>query len=163
MVHFRNNITKSKDGGFMGRFIVCYGENGKPVYQYVYGNTYEEAEKKVQIGMEIEARFHVGNSISVREVYAEWLSAAEYGHNRIRHPDLIIYGAAHRGALRSEMGRCGFRAPCAAYPPDGAAYQCSGRCAENVGDRILAEKPDLAPEHSDPRLSDDVFQAVPRR
>lgn len=78
MVHFQNNITKRKDGRFMGRFIVCYGENGKPVYQYVYGNTYEEAEKKVQIGMEIEARFHVGNSISVREVYAEWLSAVSH-------------------------------------------------------------------------------------
>ena len=46
-------ITKRKDGRFMGRFIIDRDESGKAVYQYVYGNTYDDAYKKVQIGMEV--------------------------------------------------------------------------------------------------------------
>ena len=38
----------------MGRFIIDRDESGKAVYQYVYGNTYDDAYKKVQIGMEAE-------------------------------------------------------------------------------------------------------------
>lgn len=40
----------------MGRFIIDRDESGKAVYQYVYGNTYDDAYKKVQIGMEVELR-----------------------------------------------------------------------------------------------------------
>ena len=31
------NITKRKDGRYMGKFIVGYDSNGKALYQYVYG------------------------------------------------------------------------------------------------------------------------------
>ena len=54
-------ITKRKDGRFMGRFIIDRDESGKAVYQYVYGNTYDDAYKKVQIGMEVELRFQSGS------------------------------------------------------------------------------------------------------
>ena len=53
----------------MGRFIIDRDESGKAVYQYVYGNTYDDAYKKVQIGMEVELRFQSGKCISVLEVY----------------------------------------------------------------------------------------------
>ena len=55
----------------MGRFIIDRDESGKAVYQYVYGNTYDDAYKKVQIGMEVELRFQSGKCISVLEVYRE--------------------------------------------------------------------------------------------
>lgn len=88
MVQFRTNITKRKDGRFMGRFIVGYGENGKPIYQFVYGKTYEEAEKKLMIGMEIESQYLAENNISVREVYIEWLNAAAH---RVKESTLANY------------------------------------------------------------------------
>ena len=69
-------ITKRKDGRFMGRFIIGHSENGKPLYQYVYGQTYDEALKKVQIGMEVESRYLSGKNISVLEAYHEWINAA---------------------------------------------------------------------------------------
>lgn len=34
------NITKRKDGRYMGKFIVDYDSNDKAQYQYVYGTTY---------------------------------------------------------------------------------------------------------------------------
>lgn len=78
MVQFQKNITKRKGGRFMGRFTIGNNENGKPVYQYVHSKTYEEAEKKLMIGLEIESQYLAGNSISVREVYAEWLNATAH-------------------------------------------------------------------------------------
>lgn len=47
------NITKRKDGRYMGKFIVGYNEHGKAQYQYVYGKSYNEAESKVLIGQEV--------------------------------------------------------------------------------------------------------------
>lgn len=46
------NITKRKDGRYMGKFIIGCDENGKAQYQYVYGRTYDETEHKVLIGRE---------------------------------------------------------------------------------------------------------------
>ena len=42
MLQDRETITKRKDGRFMGRFIIDHEPNGKPVYQYVYGKSYDE-------------------------------------------------------------------------------------------------------------------------
>ena len=39
------NITKRKDGRYMGKFIIGYDDSGKTQYQYVYGKTYAEAEE----------------------------------------------------------------------------------------------------------------------
>lgn len=50
-------ITERKDGRFMGRIVIGQDEKGKTVYQYVYGNSYDEAYKKVQIGIEVESRY----------------------------------------------------------------------------------------------------------
>ncbi len=46
MLNLSISITKRKDGRYMGRFIIGHDKNQKPQYQYVYGETYEEAEKK---------------------------------------------------------------------------------------------------------------------
>ena len=51
------NITLRKDGRYMGKFIIGYDDSGKAMYQYVYGNTFEEAESKVLIGHEVVSRF----------------------------------------------------------------------------------------------------------
>lgn len=59
------NITKRKDGRFMGKFIVGYDESGKAQYQYVYGKTYDEAESKVLIGQEVASRYLSGRYITV--------------------------------------------------------------------------------------------------
>lgn len=81
-------ITKRKDGRFMGRFIIDRDESGKAVYQYVYGNTYDDAYKKVQIGMEVELRFQSGKCISVLEVYREWITAIA---NRVKESSFVNY------------------------------------------------------------------------
>jgi integrase len=73
MVNVIENITKRKDGRFMGRFIIGYGDGGKTIYQYVYGSSYDEAMKKVIIGKSIEARFISGKSVLVKKVCTEWL------------------------------------------------------------------------------------------
>lgn len=82
------NITKRKDGRFMGRFIVGYDDSGKTLYQYVYGKTYDEAQEKVMIGRAIESRFLSGKSVSVKKAYAEWLNAVA---NRVKESTLANY------------------------------------------------------------------------
>lgn len=84
------NITKRKDGRFMGKFIVGYGDGGKAQYQYVYGKTYDEAEKKVLIGQEVASRFLSGRYITVGKVYEEWLNAVV---NRVKESTLANYKA----------------------------------------------------------------------
>ena len=81
-------ITKRKDGRFMGRFIIDHEVNGKPVYQYVYGKSYEEAEQKLRIARDIESQFLSGRHITVQKVYAEWLNAIV---NRIKESTYANY------------------------------------------------------------------------
>lgn len=40
------NISKRKDGRWEARFVRGRGENGKPLYGYVYGKSYREAKEK---------------------------------------------------------------------------------------------------------------------
>ena len=88
MISNHETITKRKDGRFMGRFIVGHKENGKAVYQYVYGSTYEEAEKKLRIGREIENMYLSGRNITVKEIYDAWLPAVA---NRIKESTYANY------------------------------------------------------------------------
>lgn len=82
------NITKRKDGRYMGKFIVGYGDNGKAQYQYVYGNTYDEAERKVLIGREVASRYFSGRYITVGRAYEEWLNAVV---NRVKESTFANY------------------------------------------------------------------------
>lgn len=84
------NITKRKDGRYMGKFIVGYGDNGKAQYQYVYGDTYDEAERKVLIGREVTSRYISGRYISVGKAYSEWLNAIV---NRVKESTFANYKA----------------------------------------------------------------------
>ena len=84
------NITIRKDGRYMGKFIVGYGDNGKAQYQYVYGRTYDEAESKVLIGQEIASRYCSGRYITVGKMYEEWLNAVI---NRVKESTLANYKA----------------------------------------------------------------------
>ena len=83
-----NSITKRKDGRFMGRFIIGHSDDGKAIYQYVYGNSYDEALKKVQIGMEVESRYRFGKEITISEVYHEWIAAVA---NRVKESTNVNY------------------------------------------------------------------------
>ena len=94
-------VTKRKDGRYMGRFIIGYNDNGKAVYQYVYGNTYSEAEKKTKIGMEIEARYISGRNISVRDVYTEWLNAIA---NKVKESTYANYKVKFEKHILPEFG-----------------------------------------------------------
>lgn len=84
------NITKRKDGRYMGKFIVDYDSNDNARYQYVYGTTYDEAESKVLIGREVASRYLSGRYITVRKVYEEWLNAVV---NRVKESTLANYKA----------------------------------------------------------------------
>lgn len=81
-------ITKRKDGRYMGRFIIGRDSNGKSQYQYVYGETYDEAEKKLMIGKAIESEYLSGRSVSVKQAYTEWLHATA---NRVKESSLANY------------------------------------------------------------------------
>ncbi|MDE6035442.1 MAG: site-specific integrase [Ruminococcus sp.] len=82
------NITKRKDGRYMGKFITGYDDNGKTQYQYVYGRTYNEAESKVLIGREVASRYLSGRYITVSKIYNEWLNAVV---NRVKESTFANY------------------------------------------------------------------------
>lgn len=88
MLQIKGTITQRKDGRFMGRFIIDHKANGKPVYQYVYGKTYDEAEQKLRIAHDIESQYLSGRHITVQNVYSEWLNAIV---NRVRESTYANY------------------------------------------------------------------------
>lgn len=88
MLQIIETITKRTDGRYMGRFVVDHEPNGKAVYQYVYGKTYEEAEQKLRIAREIESLYLSGRHITVRVVYKEWLNAIM---NRVKESTYANY------------------------------------------------------------------------
>ena len=94
-------ITERKDGRFMGRFVIGQDEKGKTVYQYVYGNSYDEAYKKVQIGIEVESRYKSGKCISVSEVYHEWITAVA---NRVKESSCANYRTKFEKHIIPEFG-----------------------------------------------------------
>ncbi len=101
MVEIADNITKRKDGRFMGRFIVGYSDDGKAIYQYVYGKTYEETEEKLMIGREIETRYLSGRTVSVKKVYDEWLNAVV---NRVKVSTFANYKLKFEKHILPEFG-----------------------------------------------------------
>ena len=62
-------ITMRKDGRYMGKFCIGCDESGRAMYQYVYGKTYDEAERKVLIGREVAARFLSGKCKTFGSAY----------------------------------------------------------------------------------------------
>ena len=78
MKNFDINITRRKDGRYMGKFVSGYDKNGKALYQYVYGSTYDEAKDKVLIDREVASRYLSGKYITVGKVYKEWLDCVKY-------------------------------------------------------------------------------------
>ncbi|MCM1228026.1 MAG: site-specific integrase [Clostridium sp.] len=106
MENISANITLRKDGRYMGKFIVGYDDNGKAQYHYVYGNTYDEAEKKLLIGREVASRYLSGRYITIGKVYEEWLSAVK---NRVKESTFANYKAKFEKHILPEF--CGI--PCA--------------------------------------------------
>lgn len=102
MVKMMRDITKRKDGRYMGRFVVGYGDNGRALYQYVYGKTYDEAEEKLMIGKEIESRYLSGRSVSVKKVYEEWLNAVV---NRVKESSFANYKLKFEKHILPEFGK----------------------------------------------------------
>ena len=94
-------ITKRKDGRYVGKFIAEYADNGKAQYHYVYGKTYEEAERKVLIGREIATRYLSGRYITVGKVYQEWLNAVV---NRVKESTLANYQNKFEKHILPEFG-----------------------------------------------------------
>lgn len=90
MENLAANITKRKDGRYMGKFIVGYDDSGKAQYQYVYGRTYDEAENKMLIGREVASHYLSGRYITVSKVYSEWLNAVV---NRVKESTFANYKA----------------------------------------------------------------------
>ena len=85
----------------MGRFIIGHGDDGKAIYQYVYGNSYDEALKKVQIGMEVESRYRSGKEITISEVYHEWIAAVA---NRVKESTYVNYCTKFEKHILPEFG-----------------------------------------------------------
>lgn len=95
------SITKRKDGRFMGRFFIGYDINGKSMYQYVYGKTYDEAQEKVIIGKAIESRLLSKKNISVRQAYTEWL---DFVVNRVKESSYANYKLKFENHILPEFG-----------------------------------------------------------
>ena len=101
MLQDRETITKRKDGRFMGRFIIDHEPNGKPVYQYVYGKSYDEAEQKLRIAREIESNYLSGRCITIKKVYGEWLNVIV---NRVKESTLANYRNKFEKHILPEFG-----------------------------------------------------------
>lgn len=101
MVGITENIIKRKDGRFMGRFIIGRDTDGKCIYQYVYGKTYDEAQEKVMIGRAIESYFLSGRGISVKKAYIEWLNAVV---NRVKESTFANYKMKFEKHILPEFG-----------------------------------------------------------
>ncbi|MCM1059806.1 MAG: site-specific integrase [Eubacterium sp.] len=101
MVKAIENITKRKDGRFMGRFVIGRDTDGKAVYQYVYGKTPEDAEKKVMLGKAIESLFLSGKNISVKNACSQWLCAAA---NRVKESSYANYKMKIEKHILPEFG-----------------------------------------------------------
>lgn len=84
------NITKRKDGRYVGKFIIGYDNDDKTQYQYVYGKTYDEAENKVLIGREVASHYLSGRYITVKKICEEWLNAVV---NHVKESTFAIYKA----------------------------------------------------------------------
>lgn len=100
------NITKRKDGRYMGKFIIGSDEHDSTQYQYVYGRTYDEAESKVLIGREVASRYLSGRYITVGKVYKEWLNAVI---NRVKESSFANYKAKFEKHILPEFANI----PCA--------------------------------------------------
>lgn len=85
----------------MGRFIIGYGDEGKTIYQYVYGNSYDEAMKKVIIGKSIEARFISGKSVSVEKACVGWL---DFVAGKVKESTLANYRMKLEKHILPEFG-----------------------------------------------------------
>ena len=101
MVNIIENITKRKDGRFMGRFLIGYNDEGKALYQYVYGKTFNEAQQKVIIGKAIESHFLSGKSISVKKACDEWLNSVV---NRVKESTFANYKIKFEKHVLPEFG-----------------------------------------------------------
>ena len=88
MLQNTETITQRKDGRYMGRFIIDHESNGKPIYQYVYGKTFDEAEQKLRIARDIESQYLSGRCNTVNKVYSEWLNAIV---NRVKESTYANY------------------------------------------------------------------------
>ncbi|MEE5994607.1 MAG: N-terminal phage integrase SAM-like domain-containing protein [Oscillospiraceae bacterium] len=101
MLNRNEVITHRKDGRYMGRFIIDHREDGKPIYQYVYGSTYEEAEEKLRIAHEIEIRYLSGKSLTLHTVYKEWLNGVA---NRVKESTYANYRMKFEQHILSVFG-----------------------------------------------------------
>lgn len=101
MLQSVETITKRKDGRYMGRFIIDHESNSRPVYQYVYGRTYEEAEQKLRIARQIESLYLSGRCITINSVYEEWLNAIV---NRVKESTYANYKMKFEKHILPEFG-----------------------------------------------------------
>lgn len=101
MLQTIETITKRTDGRYMGRFIIDHETTGRPVYQYVYGKTYEEAEQKLRIAREIESMYLSGRCITINSVYEEWLNAIV---NRVKESTYANYKMKFEKHILPEFG-----------------------------------------------------------
>lgn len=98
---YENCITLRKDGRYMGRFQIGRNENGKVVYQYVYGNTYEEAETKLKIARQVEILYNQNVNVTVEQGYSEWIAAAR---NRVKESSYSNYVKKFEKHILPKMG-----------------------------------------------------------
>lgn len=101
MLQTIETITKRTDGRYMGRFIIDHETTGRPVYQYVYGKTYEEAEQKLRIAREIESMYLSGRCVTINSVYEEWLNAIV---NRVKESTYVNYKMKFEKHILPEFG-----------------------------------------------------------
>lgn len=81
------NIYKRKDGRWEGRYIKDRSKNGKAIYGYVYGKTYNEVRKK-----KIEKQSNQHSIINNTILYSEWLDHwLENQKVHIKESTYVIY------------------------------------------------------------------------
>ncbi len=99
------NIRKRKDGRWEARYIQRYTEDGKAVYRYIYGKSYQEAKekrKKEQDSVQQEEKMHEGPLLKITfgQVAKEWLSARQ---NAVKESTYALYTQTIRKHLLPDL------------------------------------------------------------
>ena len=109
MARHGENIHKRKDGRWESRIIFSYTQEGKALYRYFYGKTYQEAKKK-KYDFIREQKVHPPASIctdkkeaTLGQIMNEWL---ESRRDTVKESTYANYAGMIDRHLKTDLGEC---------------------------------------------------------
>ena len=99
------NIRKRTDGRWEARYIQCYDADGKAVYRYIYGKTYQEAKQKRKQAMAETVTFSKNSGFAPKVTFyqltEEWLKVKK---GQVKQSTYAVYANLIEKHLIPELG-----------------------------------------------------------